>query len=293
MTLSELRTFLAIVETGSLVRASRVLNVTQSTVTARLKSLEAELGQTLIRRQKSGATLTPAGERLRRYAATISDLWQQARQETALPDGLSSVCNIAMAPELWPGLGNRLLNWLRRTQPRLGLSLWTGSGEDIAAWLASGRADLALSYRPAADARLDQIELPPERLILVSTRADAPMRHDPGYVFVDAGEAFGRAHAAAYADADTARLSFGSAIEGRDHILAHGGSAYLPLRLVVEDLGAGRLHEIAGAPAFTRRVFVLVNRESRAAWAWFDACAALLAAQTSADDTTAAEGAAT
>ena len=49
MTLSELRTFLAIVETGSLVRASRVLNVTQSTVTARLKSLEAELGQTLIR----------------------------------------------------------------------------------------------------------------------------------------------------------------------------------------------------------------------------------------------------
>ena len=71
MNLSELRTFLTIVETGSLVRASHILNVTQSTVTARLKSLEDEIGQTLIIRNKSGATMTAAGVRLHRYADTI------------------------------------------------------------------------------------------------------------------------------------------------------------------------------------------------------------------------------
>ena len=279
MTLSELRTFLAIVETGSLVRASRVLNVTQSTVTARLKSLEAELGQTLIRRQKSGASLTPAGERLRRYAATISDLWQQARQETALPDGLSSVCNIAAAPELWQSLGETLLQHLRATEPGLGLSYWSGREDDIASWLGSGRADLALTYRPAADARLDQIDLLPDRLILVSTDPASPLRFDPGYVFVDAGEAFGRAHAAAYADAGTARLSFGSAIEGRAHLLAHGGSAYLPQRIVSDDLSAAHLHLIPDAPTFQRRIFVLVNREARAAWPWFDTCVAAIGGQ--------------
>ena len=63
MNITALQTFLAIVDTGSLVRASQVLHVTQSTVTARLKSLEDEIGQQLLDRQKSGTTLTPAGTR--------------------------------------------------------------------------------------------------------------------------------------------------------------------------------------------------------------------------------------
>ena len=95
MNLSELRTFLTIVETGSLIRASERLNVTQSTVTARLKSLEEEVGQSLITRNKSGAVMTAAGVRLHRYADTIANLWQQARQETALPDGMAGTCNLA------------------------------------------------------------------------------------------------------------------------------------------------------------------------------------------------------
>ena len=53
MNLSNLQTFLEIVETGSLIRASENLNVTQSTITARLKTLEQELGQTLFLRRKS------------------------------------------------------------------------------------------------------------------------------------------------------------------------------------------------------------------------------------------------
>ena len=86
MQLSELKTFLAIIETGSLVRASYKLHVTQSTITARLKTLEDSLGQRLVNRTKSGATLTAAGIRLHRYAQTIDELWSQAQQETALPD---------------------------------------------------------------------------------------------------------------------------------------------------------------------------------------------------------------
>ena len=80
MNLQEIRTFLAIVECGSLVKASERLNVTQSTITARLKGLEEEIGQTLIVRQKSGAIPTAAGQRLQRYAQTISELWRQAQQ---------------------------------------------------------------------------------------------------------------------------------------------------------------------------------------------------------------------
>ena len=45
MNLDELRTFLEVVETGSLVAAAKRLNVTPSTVTARINGLEEEIGQ--------------------------------------------------------------------------------------------------------------------------------------------------------------------------------------------------------------------------------------------------------
>ena len=97
MNLAELQTFLAIVETGSLVRASEKLNITQSTVTARLKGLESELGRTLLHRHKSGAELTAAGLKFKRYAEVMSELWRQARLETALPPSVDTVFKIGRA----------------------------------------------------------------------------------------------------------------------------------------------------------------------------------------------------
>ena len=273
---TELQTFLAIIETGSLVRASQVLNVTQSTVTARLKALEEELGQPLINRHKSGATLTPAGVRLERYALTISDLWRQARQETALPDGLNTVCNIACETDLWPGLGERFFSYLRQHYPHIAISVWQGSQTEISAWMAQGKSDLAFTHRSAAGPRDDQIELPADQLILVSTEADSPVTFDPNYVYVEAGEEFGRAHAAAYADAGTARLSFSTAQLGLQHLMKSGGSAYLPRRVVKDRIEHGRLFTLKAAPVFERRVFLTVNAAARKTWVWFDDCVSVL-----------------
>ena len=75
MNIAAIQTFLAIVETGSLARAASRLNVTQSTVTTRLKTLEATLGQKLINRSKTGASTTSAGLRLQRYAEAIVGSW--------------------------------------------------------------------------------------------------------------------------------------------------------------------------------------------------------------------------
>ena len=74
MNFDEIQTFLAIIETGSLVAASRRLHVTQSTVTARMNTLEAELGQKLLHRIKSGAELTSAGFKFQRYAEVMTQL---------------------------------------------------------------------------------------------------------------------------------------------------------------------------------------------------------------------------
>ncbi|MCG6902301.1 MAG: LysR family transcriptional regulator [Rhodobacter sp.] len=270
MNLSELRTFLAIVETGSLVRASGRLNVTQSTVTARLKSLEAELGQTLINRQKSGASLTAAGARLLRYAETISGLWQQARQETALPGGFDAVFNMVCHPDLWPGLGARLFDRVRRFQPSVALSVWQGGAAEMSGWLSSGLADLALTYAPSAQSTQSVRALGTDVLCLVSSAADSPVRFDPAYVFVEAGDEFGRWHAGTYADAGTARLNFGTAQLGLEHILTQGGSAYLPLRMAAPFLRDATLHRL-DAPEFERPYHGVVNKMAAQGWGWLEA----------------------
>ncbi|WGI21154.1 LysR family transcriptional regulator [Amylibacter sp. IMCC11727] len=268
MNLSNLQTFLAIVETGSLIRASEQLNVTQSTVTARLKTLEDDLGQTLFVRQKTGATLTARGVKLRRYAEVMVELWHQARQETALPEGIEALVNIGCHSDLRKGLGQSLLNSIRGARPNLAASAWSGSNADLTQWLSSGLIDLAVTYHTATEDGFRLHGLTDEPLVLVSSDPNSPMRFDPNYVFVEGGEQFGRDHAAYYADADTARLSFGSPNWALEHLLEQGGSAYLPASIVKPYLAAGTLHPIAEAPKFNRKTYLIVNEKATATWDW-------------------------
>lgn len=268
MNLIGLQTFLAIAETGSLVRASERLNVTQSTVTARLKGLEDELGQTLFYRQKSGAQLTPAGVRFKRYAEAMAGLWRQAKQETSHSAGLGTACNFACHMDLWPGLGRRFFDAVLSEQFTTALSAWPGGQSDIERWLGVGLVNAALTYQPFSREGHTSQPLGSERLILASTRADSPLRFDPGYVYVDAGEEFARRHAAAYAEADVAKISFGCALWALEHVRDRGGTAYMPERLVEPLIDDGSLFRIAEAPVFSREVYLITADAAAAGWPW-------------------------
>jgi hypothetical protein len=136
--------------------------------------------------------------------------------------------------------------------------------------LNEGKSDLAFTHGSAISQRQGQVALSPDSLILVSTSKDSPVKFDPTYVFVEAGEAFGRDHATAYADADTARTSFGNATTGLEHIKRSGGSAYLPMRIVEDDLTAKTLHQLPNAPTFKRAIFLNYNKAARETWSWLN-----------------------
>lgn len=269
MNIVTLQTFLTIVETGSLVRASEKLNVTQSTVTARLRGLEETLGQTLLNRQKSGATLTPAGTKLLRYAEVMTGLWRQARQETSLPEGTTGVCNFGCHVDLWPGPGKLFFDAVNRLSPTIALSASQGEQETLDRQLGSGLVDVALTYRPSVHGNRTIHALRPERLVLYATRPDNPIRFTPDYIYVDLGEEYREQHAAAYANAGVSRVSFDSAIWALDFLVANGGSAYLPDRLAQPYVTDGRLFAIDEAPVFTRNTYLVVNDVAAAGWDWF------------------------
>ncbi|MBD2083210.1 LysR family transcriptional regulator [Leptolyngbya sp. FACHB-17] len=80
MRLEQLQAFLAIAETGSFQQAARKCDVTQSTISRQLQSLEADLGMSLLHRTAQ-AKLTVAGERFLPRARKICQEWRNAIAE--------------------------------------------------------------------------------------------------------------------------------------------------------------------------------------------------------------------
>lgn len=280
MNITALQTFLAIVDTGSLVRASQVMHVTQSTVTARLKTLEDEIGQQLLNRQKSGTTLTPAGTKLLRYARIMTGLWRQARYETSLPEGLASVCTFGCDRELWHGPGRDFFNGVISGNPEMAVSVLQGSARDLEEWLATGMVDVILTFDSVTRGNQTVHPLPPEELVLYSDRPNTPIDADPLYIFVDHGEEYRRQHAETYYGAGIARVSFDSSWWALQTMLDRGGSAYLPRALAEPYVADGLLHQL-DAPIYTRKKNLIVTDASAHTWTWFSPLVAALTAASS------------
>ena len=70
----QLRTFIAIVETGSFTKAAEVVHKTQSAVSMQMKRLEERLGKPIFARDGRASKLTEDGDRLLDYARRIIKL---------------------------------------------------------------------------------------------------------------------------------------------------------------------------------------------------------------------------
>ncbi|GIF64535.1 transcriptional regulator ArgP [Asanoa ishikariensis] len=83
---TQLATFAAVVDEGSFEAAARVLHVTPSAVSQRVKALEQAVGQVVLRRAKP-CRATPAGRPLLRLAGQIAVLEREALAAAAHRDG--------------------------------------------------------------------------------------------------------------------------------------------------------------------------------------------------------------
>lgn len=97
MKLSDLRTFLDIVEAGSLTQAARQKGTTQPNLSRALREIERRLEATLVRRDGRGVHLTPAGECFRSFAEETLKSYQTACDEiSTLIDEIPEICTIAI-----------------------------------------------------------------------------------------------------------------------------------------------------------------------------------------------------
>ncbi|MET0182707.1 MAG: hydrogen peroxide-inducible genes activator [Caulobacterales bacterium] len=123
-TLRQLQFLNAIRSEGSFVAAADVVGVTQPTLSAGIKELEAALGAQLVDRGRSGAVLTAAGEEAaERAARALSEVEELVRAVRAAGEPFASTFRLGAIPTIAPFLLPRALPILQKKFPRLRLQL--------------------------------------------------------------------------------------------------------------------------------------------------------------------------
>lgn len=254
------RTFLEVIGARSFVAAARRLNITQSTVSTRVRVLEESLRVQLFVRNHSGVMLTPAGVRFLRPAAALVRIWEQARQDAALPHGGDPVVlRIGAEAGLWNRWLGGWVGWMREHAREIGLRCEAGSSDELARRLIEGTLDIAVMYSPPARPGLEVEILVEEDLILIE--ADAPDGGTGEYVHVDWSEDFRREHALGFVESAPA-LFIGLGTLGFDHLLERGGTGYFPRGLAAGQLAAGRVRHVAGAKSLRLRAYAVHQTEA-------------------------------
>ena len=152
MSIKQYEVFARTAELGSLTRAAEALDSTQSRISHVLSAMEEEYGFSLMRRNRSGVTLTEAGAMLLPRMETI------LRQYRELEELISDIRNANAGTVRLGAFTSVAVHWLpgmiqafQSAHPQVNLEMFNGDYSDVERWLRDGTVDLAFVTLPAPD----------------------------------------------------------------------------------------------------------------------------------------------
>ena len=249
-----LKTFLEVQRTRHFGRAASNLFISQSTVSARIRLLEEELGVSLFTRDRNNIQLTAAGRKLMRHAENITTTWSRVRQELAMGEDGPELLSTAAVSSLWDIALQDWVQWVYEECPEVCLSAETYEAEMLLRKLLEGSIDLGFVFDPPQSPGLMVAETIPIKLIMVSTEQglNSIQGTRKNYVMVDWGTSFVIAHARHFPDMPTPRMRVGLGRLAKALILSRGGTAYLAEPMVRRQLEDKRLFQVEDAPVIER-----------------------------------------
>src|SRR6202171_5072384 len=159
--IDQLRTFVAIVETGSFTKAAEVVHKTQSAVSMQMKRLEERLGRPIFARDGRASKLTEDGERLLDYAQRIVKLNAEA---------VNSIANAALSGRVRLGVPDdyadrylpEIMARFSRSHPEVELTVLCEPTAQLVELIDIGDLDLAIithcdSQRPTEVIRRERL----------------------------------------------------------------------------------------------------------------------------------------
>lgn len=180
--LRQLRYLVAVSDKLNFTQAAESCFVTQSTLSAGIKELEATLGTRLVERERHSVMMTAVGAevvaRARRLLAEAEDLTEWARNAERPMSGL---LRLGVIPTIAPFLLPAVLPEVRSRYPELKLALREDLTANLLARLATGQIDFALIALPYDIGNLQVCPLFDEELLLIAPAGrEADMPRDIG-----------------------------------------------------------------------------------------------------------------
>lgn len=267
-----------IVREGSFNRAAQPLNLSQAAISGRIQALEAQIGTPLFIRGGRRVLLTGVGETFlpyaRRVLAILDEGIESARQEHTGQHGRVIVGAIDSVVD---GILVAVVASYRKSHPQTVLSVRTGHTPQIVQELADGTVKLGFVtwgyVRGTVD--LDVLVRMREPLLAVASPGHPLVKH-PGLTIDDLVRDADPYHDTAWGTAVDARITGDAQRAWTDHELPHGlirqligrgiGAGFLPVSVVVEDLGRGRLVRLTihDASDLTREIALICHESARA-----------------------------
>lgn len=147
MDLKQLRALVTVAETGSVTKASALLNIVQPAVSRQLRLLEEDLGAELFDRSRQGMELNEAGKRFLEYARRVLSELERARAEVhPTKGGIGGIVTIGLLPSTCELLSSALVAQVAASHPGIRVRIAMGYAGTMQSWLETGEVDAALLY---------------------------------------------------------------------------------------------------------------------------------------------------
>jgi len=173
ITLTQLRSFLAVMRGGSVTAAADELVVTQPSVSAAVAALSRELGTPVTEREGRGIRPTAAGTAFAPFAADVIGLLEEgrraAREAAHLADRRLRLAAVTTAAESFVP---PLMRAFAQSNDSIGMTLAVGNREQVLDMVLDHRADVAIGGRPPRDPRVQATPILPNDFVLITAPDD-------------------------------------------------------------------------------------------------------------------------
>lgn len=141
--LDVLRTFVAIVETGSFAAAATAVFRTPSAVSMQIKKLEELLGRPMLKRDARTVSLTPEGEVLLGYARRMLALNREAAAKFICPE-VNGVVRLGAPDDVGERILPEVMKRFARSHPGIMVDVIIDQSSNLLSRLDAGTLDLTL-----------------------------------------------------------------------------------------------------------------------------------------------------
>ncbi len=189
MNISQLRTFIAVIEHGSFSEAAKALGISQPAVTMQVQSLESDLGVTLLDRRYRRIDLTEAGQLLEPHARRTLAEVDSARHEIEQLSGEVGG-RLEIAASTTPGvyLIPRMLGSFAAANPSVVVTVTVHDTAEVVSAVEEGRAHLGVAGAVVRGSRATFEELAVDELVAICPPS-SPYVSRKGVRLIDLAEA--------------------------------------------------------------------------------------------------------